>query len=203
MHELAPIRDAWGQMHDPLTGMPVAGLFYDRVHRALLVGRREHLQVVLMLLDIDLAHRSSAGEPGGLDAGQRDELLSGISGRIVASLRVSDSGGRIDAGGGGHQRPTFGVMLPHSLEEGVPLVAGRIMVNMLRPFTVAGHALLVRSSVGIAVAPDPESPAVDTDTLFGQAREALEMARLKGGGFEAYSSQASQDLLERAQRATG
>lgn len=179
------LRGAWQAMHDPLTGLPGRGLFYDRVQKALLVAGREELLVSLMVLHIDA---DQDGQHGPIDVEQRKLLLREVADRLTASMRTSDSAGRID-------QEHFGVLLPHSEEEGASIVAGRIMVQLLRPVLLDDLAISMRCNVGVAVATHQATP-IEAFELFARASEAIESARQRGGGFAAYDSPESRELLD-------
>jgi GGDEF domain-containing protein len=189
MSELERITSLWTQLHDPVSGLPSSALFYDRVRQAMLIARREGLTPVLMLMSIDVLEGEGGRE---LDPGRRHELTNEVADRLITGIRSSDSAGRVGQG-------TFGVLLPHSMDEGVALVAGRLMVSMLRPLGIPHSMVLVRTSVGVAVA--GESGPIDEASLFAQAGEALSIAESKGGGFEAYASAESQEWLDQARGA--
>lgn len=185
MIDIITIRDQWVGLHDSLTGLPNAALFYDRMQQALHLGRREDLRVVLMLVGLDLADPTAAQ----LDVEHRKLLLVEISDRLVANLRTSDSAGRLDL-------DHFAVMLPHTKEHGAEIVAGRILDALLAPILVGDGRVEVRASVGLAVAGESIMGKIEPSTLFDHARDALRDARLAGGGYAAHASPDARDLIE-------
>lgn len=160
-------------LYDPLTKLPDAGLFFDRLQQALLFARRELHQVSVMFIHLDRIEGSIAP----LDADHHKELLRAIGTRLSGALRVSDSAGRLDI-------DRFGIVLPHAAEDGVPIVASRIMGRLIEPFHLPTGIVSIRSSVGIAVCTDPDMAIED---LCANACEAMEVAREKGGGFEIFT----------------
>lgn len=166
------IRSRVDALYDPLTKLPDAGLFFDRLQQALLFARRENHRVSVMFIRLDRIEGSIAP----LDADHHKELLQAIGTRLSGALRVSDSAGRLDI-------DRFGVVLPHAMEDGVPIVASRIMGRLIEPFHLSTGVVSIRSSVGIAICTELDMSVED---LCGQANEAMNSAHNKGGGYEIY-----------------
>ena len=80
--------------HDALTGLPNRMLFADRLQRAILRARRDNSLLALLFIDIDYFKAINDGY--GHQEG--DELLKTFAKRMIASIRDSDSFGRIGGG---------------------------------------------------------------------------------------------------------
>ena len=177
-----------GNLYDLETGLPKRALFCDRLHRALLLARREDLRVSLMLVELDAADLALPER----STDDRTLLVAEVGTRLTGALRASDSAGRLEP-------CLFAVMLPHAKEDGVPLVAGRIVVSLMKPFELGGSEVQVRTSVGIAFCDDPD--VTGPGELLAQAFEAMGVARSKGGGFEVHTMAADDAAREDVVRA--
>lgn len=162
----------WMAYHDILTGLPNRALFYDRAAMILAQAKRKHWRFGLMMLDLD--RFKEVNDRHGHDAG--DRFLVVIAQRLKQALREQDTVARI----GGDE---FAIILPEmaSLEE-VLGVGERIVAAFREPIRVAGEALAVSFSVGIALYPDAGE---DIDGLMRRADQAMYRIKLQGGGLEA------------------
>lgn len=161
-------------LYDPVTGLPNIGLFIDRFQSALIFARREQFRVSLMLINIDVVEGSVAP----LDAAHHSGLLREIGGRLVSSLRASDTAGRLDL-------RRFAVLLPHAHEEGIPTVASRIIGRLSEPFESNDREVNVKCSVGIAICTRYD---MSVNQLCQQATEAQQQAWVNGEGFHIYDA---------------
>ena len=153
-------------LHDALTGLPNRDLFTDRVERALAAARRDALQPVVMLLDLDRFKEVN----DALGHHHGDELLRQIGPRIAGVLRTSDTVARL----GGDE---FAVLLPSAPSAAAGLDVGeKIMEALHEPFHVHGVELELGASLGIACFPDH---GTDVETLLQHADVAMYAA--KGG----------------------
>lgn len=150
--------------HDSLTGLPNRAAFLDRLDHALAIAERSGTEVGVLFLDLD--RFKTVNDSLGHAAG--DELLVAVAERLHTCLRDGDTPARF----GGDE---FAVLL-----EGVggtdeaELVAGRVLDQMRRPFTIQGRQLMVSASVGISTA---------TTRAADVLRDAdLAMYRAKTGG---------------------
>lgn len=184
MLDIYNMREHWVSLHDTLTGLPSDAIFYDRLQQSLLVGRRESLRVVLALVGVD-----PVDTRGEVDVEHRKLALVEIADRLVGILRSSDTAGRLDV-------DHFAIVLPHTREEGIEIVATRVVEELLRPITIGDADVSVRVSIGMAVAGNTASTLVEPTELFGQARDALREAREDGGGFRVATGEANRDLAD-------
>jgi diguanylate cyclase (GGDEF)-like protein len=154
--------------HDPLTGLANRLLFMDRVQHAL--TRRQGNAAVLY---IDLDDFKSINDTLGHDAG--DELLSETARRLQDALRTADTPARL----GGDE---FAVLLVDIAEEHTEVVARRILHSLRQPFSLAGHAVPVHASLGVALC---DSGAMPAEQLVRNADVAMYVS--KHGGKRGYS----------------
>lgn len=153
--------------HDPLTKLPNRALFSDRLNQELTRARRHGGKFALIFLDLD--HFKPINDNFGHAVG--DGLLQQMAQRLQASIRASDTVGRI----GGDE---FVVLLAELTEANAALaLAEKIRMAARQPFIVDGNELLVSCSLGVAVYPDNGS---DEITLTKSADEAMYRAKDTG-----------------------
>ncbi|HVG45912.1 MAG TPA: EAL domain-containing protein, partial [Longimicrobium sp.] len=141
-------------LHDSLTGLPNRGLFMDRLERAIAWARRrpEHPFAVIFLdLDRFKVVNDRVGHVGA------DAVLVALARRLEGCVRTGDSVARL----GGDE---FALLL-HDVNDPT-IVAQRILLELRRPFDVAGLQLPVSASLGIAV----------SSTGFSRPEDALRNA---------------------------
>ncbi|MGH9178264.1 MAG: EAL domain-containing protein [Acidimicrobiales bacterium] len=156
-------RRAW---HDPLTDLPNRALFTDRVEQALARGARSRDASIVLYLDLDdfKAVNDSMGHASG------DLLLRSVADRLLACVRPGDTVARL----GGDE---FAVLLDAAPMQDAEQVAGRIVAELGRPFTLPGGERSVRVSVGIAAG----RPGIDTaEELVSNADTAMFAAKKRG-----------------------
>jgi diguanylate cyclase (GGDEF)-like protein len=154
--------------HDPLTGLANRALFSDRLEHALELHRRDLRQVTVLLLDLDdfKTVNDSLGHPAG------DELLVRISERLCATVRTGDTVARL----GGDE---FAVLME---DGGDPYdVAGRLLMGLDHPVSVAGRDLAVRVSIGLATL-HPGAGPLDATEMLKRADVAMYAAKRDGKG---------------------
>jgi diguanylate cyclase (GGDEF)-like protein/PAS domain S-box-containing protein len=127
--------------HDALTGLANRALFLNRVEHALAL--RDRNGMALSILFIDLDGFKAVNDTQGHAAG--DELLRETARRLTGSLRPTDTVARI----GGDE---FAVLLEGSDAGSAQVVADRIQTANERTLLLGDHALVIRSSIGIAAA---------------------------------------------------
>jgi diguanylate cyclase (GGDEF)-like protein len=161
-------------LHDTLTGLPNRTLFHDRVHQALLTGRREGLRMAVMIMDVD--RFKEINETLGHQNG--DRLLRLIALRLRGTLRESDTIARL----GGDE---FGLLLPKVDPPGAAAQVARKVIKALKdePLVVGGLTLDVGASIGIALYPEHGE---DVDTLLRRADVAMYAAKESLSGYESY-----------------
>jgi diguanylate cyclase (GGDEF)-like protein len=154
--------------HDALTDLPNRVLLREQLEQALArVHRGESVAVLCLDLDRFKNVNDTLGHPMG------DALLRGVSDRLQACVRPSDTVARL--GGDefaiiqvGAQQPSDATMLARRLIEAI----GGL-------FDIDGHQVVIGTSIGIAVAPvDGDDP----DQLLRNADMALYRAKSDGRG---------------------
>ncbi|MDQ3765773.1 MAG: EAL domain-containing protein [Actinomycetota bacterium] len=153
--------------HDHLTGLPNRALFRDRLETALrrATRRGEPLAVVMIDMDGFKGINDSMGHHVG------DSVLVEIAHRIEASLRASDTCGRL----GGDE---FGLLLEES-DAAIALKAvERLYEELLPPFIFEDTEFFLQASSGISVAAGGE----DEDALLRNADSAMYAAKERGDG---------------------
>jgi diguanylate cyclase (GGDEF)-like protein/PAS domain S-box-containing protein len=149
-------------LEDALTRLPNRTLFVDRLDHALL--RRGGTGEGLSLLFIDLDDFKTVNDSLGHGAG--DEILLGVARRLRATLRPSDTAARF----GGDE---FAVLLEGTTESRAAVAAERLLGVLQKPFQIQGREVVVRASVGIAVAGE----GVDAEQLLRNADAAMYAAK--------------------------
>jgi diguanylate cyclase (GGDEF)-like protein/PAS domain S-box-containing protein len=170
----APEEDAEGgpepaTLQDPLTGLPGAVLFMDRLSVSLAGSARKSSQVAVLLIDIDrfrLVNDSYGSEIG-------DRLLVGMAERLFGVLRPGDSLARVG-------EDEFAILCDDIAKaEGAATIAERAHDAASAPFAFDGETVTVTASLGFAVASGQlNSP----ESLFRRAEEALDRAKDRGPG---------------------
>ena len=150
--------------HDPLTGLANRALFTDRLEHAVELQRRDHRSLALLYLDLDdfKIVNDTMGHPAG------DALLVGVAERLRGALRTTDTVARL----GGDE---FAVLIEEGAEKAMDL--GRHVVEAFTAtFSVDGHALAVRASVGLVRAP-AEDAFCSADDLLRRGDLAMYVAK--------------------------
>lgn len=153
--------------HDPLTDLINRRRFEEEV--AALLGRPEGARrAALLWLDLDQFKEinDSLGHHTG------DELLREVGRLLRAELRAGDLLARL----GGDE---FAVLLPGAGREQATAVARRILAGLRGPSkAIAGRPLQVTTSIGIVLAPEHGTTAVE---LLANADVAMYNAKAEGG----------------------
>ncbi len=146
---------------DGLTGLYVKRHFHLRLEEEAKRARRYGHPIALALCDLD--HFKVLNDTYGHQAG--DAVLKGFAERLRACARLDTD---LPARVGGEE---FALLLPMNGPDGARVLAERLRAAVAeRPFEVAGVALRLTVSVGIAAIPDHASNA---DELFRRADLAL------------------------------
>jgi len=160
--------------HDSLTGLPNRTRFHDLLDEAIAVARREDTRLGVLLLDLD--GFKEINDTLGHDMG--DLLLRELGPKLAGAVRDADTIARV----GGDE---FAVLLRGVADLGdCANVAERISRALQGAFRVAGHALDVNGSVGIALFPDDGE---DGTTLLRRADLAMYAAKRSATGVAALS----------------
>lgn len=180
-------------LRDPLTGLANGTLFHDRLTHAMMLRQRDDRSVAVVSVDLDdfkLVNDS-------LGHSAADSLLVSVGERITACIRPGDSVARL----GGDE---FALLLEGRADHSYQ-VAGRVVEAFDQPFVIDGEKMLVRPSVGIAVASSDE-PELAPETLMKRADMAMYAAkRSRSSGLQSFSpdiAMAGPDVMELAGRAT-
>jgi diguanylate cyclase (GGDEF)-like protein/PAS domain S-box-containing protein len=161
-------------LHDGLTDLPNRTLLYDRLRQAILLSKREHQPLALLMMDLD--RFKEVNDTFGHHAG--DDVLRQVATRLRTELRESDTIARL----GGDE---FAIILPGVADEAAAmLTAGRLLQALLQPLTVEGEQLEIRASIGIVLFP---RHAEDADTLLRRGDAAMYEAKRTGAGTALYT----------------
>ncbi len=153
--------------HDALSGLPNRALFMDRLDHALTRARRDQSAVAVMFLDLD----DFKSVNDGLGHGAGDELLVSVAERLQRTLRDADTAARM----GGDE---FAILLEDAHDRHASVeIAERVLEALRAPFTVQGHAVRIRGSVGIALYTDPVQTG---EELLRHADVAMYAAKTQG-----------------------
>jgi diguanylate cyclase (GGDEF)-like protein len=161
--------------HDSLTNLPNRRLLIDRLNQALARARRN--RQLLAVLFVDLDHFKTINDTLGHTVG--DLLLQGVSERLTACIRQSDTVARL----GGDE---FVLVLPDiSLIEDVAALASKVKEELKPPFLIGRHELFVSASIGLSMYP---SDGEDAETILRHADAAMYRAKQRGRNtFQFYS----------------
>jgi len=159
--------------HDALTALPNRALFMNRVEHAL-ERAGKHSSLALLLLDLD--RFKEVNDTFGHQEG--DQLLCEAARRLSETLRDSDTVARL----GGDE---FAVILPETDEVGAAAAARKLCGALDEAFAVAGQALHVGASVGIALCP---AHGTDAPTLLRRADVAMYVAKRGRQGYAVYDA---------------
>jgi diguanylate cyclase (GGDEF)-like protein/PAS domain S-box-containing protein len=171
--------------HDALTGLPNRNLLLDRLRQAIAAAQRYHR--IMAVLFVDLDHFKFVNDSLGHGAG--DALLRLASMRLQECVRENDTVARL----GGDE---FVLLLTDvEREEGVALIAERVLQSLARPFPLGGDEAFVGCSIGASLYPR------DSQDGEGLLRCAdIAMYRAKEGGrndFQFYTQEMQTRFSER------
>ena len=154
--------------HDALTDLPNRVLFRQKLEHALAYARHGG-GLALLCLDLDQfkAVNDTLGHPVG------DGLLQAVSERLAGQLRETDTVARL----GGDEFAIVQSRIEKPAE--ATAFATRLIELIAAPFDVAGHQIVIGTSIGIAYAPQD---GMDADQLLRSADLALYRAKSDGRG---------------------
>jgi diguanylate cyclase (GGDEF)-like protein len=155
-------------LHDALTDLPNRVLFQEKLAEALLrVPRGENVAVLCLDLDRFKSVNDTLGHAVG------DELLTAAADRLRGCVRDSDTVARL----GGDE---FAIIQPFGEQPtGATSLASRIIDSLSAPYTLAGHEIVIGTSIGVSIAPNDGMTA---DQLLKNADLALYRAKSDGRG---------------------
>ncbi len=151
--------------HDILASLPNRGLLDDRLEQGIALAQRFSRKLAVLFIDLD--HFKDINDSIGHLIG--DQLLRAVALRITPCVRSSDTVSRQGS-------DEFIVLLSEiSHAEDAALIADKIRLAVLEPYTIASHLLHLTASIGISVYPedgaDPESLIQCADTAMHYAKE--------------------------------
>ena len=171
--------------HDALTGLGNRALFEDRLAHDVALARRNNGQLAVLFVDLD--HFKPINDTLGHKIG--DQVLSVVAGRLLESIRPTDTLARL----GGDE---FVILLtdPGPVDE-VEKIASRILDRISQPVRLGDHELHISASVGISLLNDGvEQP----EKLIQQADMAMYKAKRQGRDtYELYSEDLDKKLSRR------
>ena len=154
-------------LHDPLTDLPNRALLDDRLAKAIAASKRSGHRLAVLFLDVD--YFKQVNDVWGHAVG--DELLRSVAGRLLASVRRSDTVSR-------HGGDEFILLLTeidrpqHAADR-----AYELMTAVTMPHRGAGHPIDITVSVGVSVYPDD---GLEAATLLQAADAAMYQAKDRG-----------------------
>ncbi len=159
---------------DEGTGLISAGLYRERLDRALAFTRRHDREFAVMMIDL-------AFEPG-LKADDRliDTALAAVGKRLAGALRETDSVARLSS-----QQLALLIEGMRSLDHAAT-VARKVLRLLRTPIDVDDHAVILTPSIGIAVYPREGG---EGDALIRQTEAAMRRAIDEGGGCYRFASE--------------
>jgi len=154
--------------NDVLTSLPNRASFLGHTARALFAARTNHMELVIILFDLDgfKAINDSHGHSAG------DDALRELSSRVRSALRETDILARI----GGDE---FTILLQAQVGAlDVDVVIRKVEGAFSEPVRVKGHDLQVRASIGVARYPQDGDT---TEALLARADDAMYRAKRLAG----------------------
>ena len=151
--------------HDALTNLPNRSLLDDRLTQAIAFAQRQNSQFAVLFVDLD--HFKAINDSLGHEIG--DKLLQSVAGRLVASVRRSDTVSRQ----GGDE---FVVVLSRVEQaEDAAFGARKILDALAAPHQVDNTSLSVNVSIGVSTYPGDGQDALSliksADTAMYDAKE--------------------------------
>jgi diguanylate cyclase (GGDEF)-like protein/PAS domain S-box-containing protein len=162
-------------LHDDLTDLPNRVLFGDRVDLAIRAALRTGEALAVLLLDLN--DFKDVNDTLGHQAG--DILLKLVAERISSCLRDADTVARL----GGDE---FGILLAEADLAGAASVAWKLEQALEPVFSIAGHDVEMRASVGITLVPEHGD---NVDDLLRRADLAMYDAKRAGLGSAVFAAE--------------
>jgi diguanylate cyclase (GGDEF)-like protein len=172
-HDISEARAKGARMthlaeHDILTSLPNRPLATHRLDQGVAIAQRHGRRLAVLLIDLDYFRH--VNDSVGYRIG--DLLLSAVALRIKTCVRSSDTVSR-EVG------DEFIVLLSEiSRVEDAALIAEKIRLAILRPYTIASHHLHLTTSIGISLYPEDSA---DPGALIRGAHRAMYRAKETGG----------------------
>jgi diguanylate cyclase (GGDEF)-like protein len=154
-------------LHDPLTGLPNRALIVDRLEQAVSRLDREPASLSVLLVDID--RFKALNETWGPDVG--DRVLIEVAGRLLGSLRLGDTVGRISS-------DQFLLICGGAVGFDPSVVARRVIESTNEPIRLpTGEEIHITASVGVVALSDTNRTPT---AIIGNAESAVAKA-VEGG----------------------
>jgi len=153
--------------YDFLTDLPNRALFLDSLEHAVSLARRNKFKLAVLFLDLDGFKK--VNDTLGHEAG--DLLLQGVSKRLKANIRGSDTVARV----GGDE--FIFILNEIGSDENAAFAANKIISALASPFELKGQQCHVGGSIGISIYPDA---AASPETLIKLADNAMYLAKQSG-----------------------
>ncbi len=181
----------WRQANfDELTGLPNRSMFRDRLEFEIRKAVRSGASFALLFIDLD--RFKEVNDTLGHETG--DQLLVEAAGRIVSSVRESDTVARL----GGDE---FTVILSDLGENAhVENIASTIIQKLAEPFILNDESAYVSGSIGITLYP---SDAQEFSELLKHADQAMYVAKSLGKNRFAYFTPELQEAAVERMRLIG
>ena len=161
--------------YDPLTGLPNAALFRDRLAQFVIGARYEGRSLAVMLLDID--RFKDLNDTLGRHVG--DSLLQLVAGRLRHAVLEPCCVARV----GGDTFAVAAANLPPGADA-TTILRDRIFEPFAHPFTLGGSEVPMSARVGVALYPGDGDEA---ETLYRNAEAALVQAKAQDEEFLYYA----------------
>jgi diguanylate cyclase (GGDEF)-like protein/PAS domain S-box-containing protein len=153
--------------HDILTSLPNRALLDDRLEQGIALAQRHSRRLAVLFIDLD--HFKHINDSLGHLIG--DQILRAVALRITPCVRSSDTVSRQ----GGDEFIVLLSEVTHA--EDAALIAEKIRLAVLEPYTIANHFLHLTTSIGASVYPED---GADPETLIQCADTAMYHAKEKG-----------------------
>ncbi len=154
--------------HDMLTGLHARSMLEDRMQQAFARARRHGAHFAILFCDLD--NFKPINDQFGHAAG--DAVLRQVAERLSAGRRQTDTVARI----GGDEFVILLTELDHPHEAALN-VAHQLQVALGQPFGIAGQAVTLGASIGIALY---RADSISAAELMSQADQAMYQAKRDG-----------------------
>ena len=189
-HDVSAARAMSAQMthaaqHDVVTNLPNRMLLNDRIAQSISMARRQRKSTAVIFLDLD--HFKYVNDSLGHAAG--DKLLQSVAGRLVSSLRSSDTVSRQ----GGDEFIILLSEITHPADAAKS--AAKILQSLDASHSIKNQDLHINASIGISIFPEDGE---DADTLIQNADMAMYYAKESGrNNFQFFKSEMNLKSVKR------
>lgn len=183
--------------YDGLTGLPNRLLFMNRMEREIRAAQRSNANFALLYLDLDQFKR--VNDTFGHYVG--DFLLKRVAASLQRCIRCTDVASRFGSDDpdkmisrlGGDE---FTIILSGVTDtDHVAMIAGRILKEIPRPYTIEGHEITITTSIGISMHP---ADGRDANLLLKHADTAMYQAKNAGrNNYQFFRKELNAQAVER------